>query len=123
MVELCWWSRLRPQTTSPAACSRWACTWWSWWEFTTAWASASDSAWKSTSCQRVRVPPQSKMTASTPPTSGTDEADHVVHDVVGRHVLALAGRPVLDLDGAVREALANHDDRRHTDQLGVLELH
>src|SRR6476646_11003097 len=110
---------------SPAACSRWACTCGSWWEFTTACASASDSAWKSTSCQRVRVPPQSKMTASTPLTSttGADAAAHVVHDVVGRHVLTIAGRPVLDLHGAVRQALADHHDRRHADQLGVLELH
>ena len=36
----------------------------SWSAFTTACASASDSAWKSMSCQRVSVPPQSKMTAS-----------------------------------------------------------
>ena len=36
----------------------------SWSASTTAWARASDSAWKSMSCQAVSVPPQSKITAS-----------------------------------------------------------
>ena len=62
---LCWWSRLRPQIVSPAWWSLAALTGWSSSPASrTAWASASDSAWKSMSCHRVRVPPQSKMTAS-----------------------------------------------------------
>src|SRR3954468_21871509 len=63
-VELCWWSRERPQIAVPARWSRSLETSTSWSALTTAWASARDSAWKSMSCHAVRVPPQSKMTAS-----------------------------------------------------------
>ena len=63
-MALCWWSRERLQIVFPAACSSCWETSISWSAFTTAWARASDSAWKSMSCQAVRVPPQSKITAS-----------------------------------------------------------
>src|SRR6478735_1614542 len=68
MVELRCSSRERPQIALLASCRRGAraarstgssavCT--------TACARARASSWKSTSCHRVSVPPQSKITAST----------------------------------------------------------
>src|SRR4051812_44285072 len=92
----------------------------------TAAASASDSAWKSMSCHRVRVPPQSKITASgctSRSWSAADEPNEMVDDLVHRHVLALAGTPVADLDRALGEVATDHEDRGHADQLCVLELH
>src|SRR5690242_11088898 len=131
IVALRWWSRDRPQTTSPA-----------WWSaardasgscptVVTAAARASDSAWKSMSCQRVSVPPQSKMTASMSTrvapsrvtSGGADHAHEVVDHVVDRDVLPLAGTTVADLDGALGQVAPDHDDGRDADQLGVLELH
>src|SRR5687768_1103975 len=66
----------------------------------------------------VSVPPQSKITASI--ALPTDNAHHVVDDTSDRHVLTSPRGPVLHLDHAVGEPLADHDDRGHPEQLGVL---
>ena len=57
------------------------------------------------------------------PSSSTDHLGDPLDDVGHGDVLALAGAAVLDLDHAVGQAAADDDDRRHADQLGVLELH
>ncbi len=79
---------------------------------------------RSTSCQGVSVPPQSKTTASTGRvTRGRSRrAPRRRHRRDG-DLAPLPGAPVLELEGAVGEAAADDDDRRHADELGVLELH
>ena len=73
-------------------------------------------------CHGVSVPPQSKMTASTTVTVELIAA--IRRGGLGdRHVLAVAGTTVAHLDHTVGEAPADDDDRRHAEQLGVLELH
>ncbi len=123
-----------PTTTPPAASSRAAAESSA---STAAAASARASSSKSIVCHGVSVPPQSKMTASMPgcraaghqrsemglPTGSRTALSDVRGRVGDRDVLALAAGPVLDLDDALGETLADHDDRGHADQLGVLELH
>ena len=55
------------------------------------------------------LPRTSRMTSATTSSAGD--------------LATLAGGAVLDLDDAVLERLADHDDGRDADQLGVLELH
>src|SRR5664279_3654499 len=69
----------------------------------------------------VRVPPQSKMTASME--LATYDTDQVLDDLLHRDVRTGAARPVLHLDDTVGEASADDHDRRHPEQLSVLELH
>src|SRR3954447_16411332 len=82
--------------------------------------SASDRHSSAASIVRhgVSVPPQSKMTAST----ATNSARDLVGGRLGGDLSPLVGSPVAQLDDAVGETLAHHDDRRHAEQLGVLEL-
>jgi hypothetical protein len=47
----------------------------------------------------------------------------VLHGVLDPDLHLAPRRPVADLDDPVGEPLADHDDRRDADQLGVLELH
>jgi hypothetical protein len=52
-----------------------------------------------------------------------DGGQHAGAGLGDRHLLALARRPVAQLDHAVCKAPAHGHDRRHPEQLGVLELH
>ena len=69
-------------------------------------ARASDSAWKSTSCQRVRVPPQSKITASI----GT--ADKVVAGKSAHPSDDLVRQPLGLVEGDEGAGIAELDERR-----------
>src|SRR5215217_655704 len=57
------------------------------------------------------------------PDRAADLRHYGVDDVGEGDLGALSARPVLDLDDALRQPLADHDDRRDAEQLGVLELH
>src|SRR5690349_875527 len=118
-VALTWRSRARPQTSWLARSrSRWASGCGSSAACASAWASST----KSTVCQGVSVPPQSKMTASTA-MSAPHGLEQVRHHVLTAYVGPLARGAVLHLEHTVGDSAAGHDDRGHPDQLGVLELH
>ena len=82
-------------------------------------------------CQGVRVPPQSKMTAST---GGRDVCGHratqprttdtisAAADATGTSTRSPVRRSLISTSPSA-EPLSDHDDRRHPEQLGVLELH
>src|SRR5262245_54066649 len=107
MVELRCSSRERTQTAEDASIK--AATVSSTASGVAAAANERHSSAKSIVFHGVRVPPQSKMTAST----ATDHPHDVLGGIGDRDVLPIAAAPVLDLDHAVGEALAHHHDRRH----------
>src|SRR4051794_29262786 len=57
------------------------------------------------------------------PSSAPYGGEHAGTGVGDRHLLAVAGRPVPHLDDTVGQPTSDRDDRRHAEQLGVLELH
>src|SRR5690242_3314311 len=105
-------SRARPQTSWLARSRSW---WASGCGSSAACASACASSTKSTVCQGVSVPPQSKMTASSA-MSAPHRLDELRHHVLTAYVGPLARGAVLHLEHAVGDTAAGHDDRGHTDQ-------
>jgi hypothetical protein len=68
------------------------------------------------------VPKHAKHSSSTTGLT-PNRRDQTFDDVGQRDVAAFATPAVFDFDGAVRQTLADHDDRGHAEQFGVFEPH